>query len=67
LYPRSSAPQGSALTDQLVNANLAAGGSEVLSFTISLPTSAGNTFQGTSATVQFTFDATQTANPGWSE
>jgi spore coat-associated protein N len=42
--------------------NLAAGASEVLCFRVSLPLSTGNTFQGVSSAVTFTFDAEQTAN-----
>ena len=42
--------------------NLAAGTSEVLCFRVSLPLSTGNTFQGVSSAVTFTFDAEQTAN-----
>jgi spore coat-associated protein N len=42
--------------------NLAAGVSEVLCFRVSLPLSTGNTFQGVSSAVTFTFDAEQTAN-----
>jgi spore coat-associated protein N len=41
---------------------LAASGSEVLCFSAVLPLSAGNTLQGLSNTVTFTFDAEQTAN-----
>ena len=57
----------SGLSDVLLNSSLAAGGNEAVSFTISLPTSAGNALQGKSATMTFTFDATQTTNPGWAE
>ena len=42
--------------------NLAAGANEVLCFRVSLPLSTGNTFQGVSSAVTFTFDAEQTAN-----
>jgi spore coat-associated protein N len=42
--------------------NLLAGASEVLCFRVNLPLSTGNTFQGTSSAVTFTFDAEQTAN-----
>jgi predicted ribosomally synthesized peptide with SipW-like signal peptide len=38
---------------------------DTLAFTIGLPTTAGNALQGLSTTVQFTFDATQLANPSW--
>jgi spore coat-associated protein N len=41
---------------------LAAGATEVLCFRVSLALSTGNTFQGTSSAVTFTFDAEQTAN-----
>ena len=41
---------------------LAAGASEVLCFRVNLPLSTGNTFQGVSSAVTFTFDAEQTAN-----
>jgi hypothetical protein len=41
---------------------LAGGANETLCFKATLPLSTGNTFQGTSTTVTFTFDAEQTAN-----
>jgi hypothetical protein len=42
--------------------NLAAGASEVLCFRVSLSLLTGNTFQGVSSAVTFTFNAEQTAN-----
>lgn len=50
----------------LVQSPLASGGSETLTFTITLPTTADNTYQGTAANVTFTFQATQPSNAGWS-
>ena len=41
---------------------LAAAGTEVLCFYVSLPIGAGNTLQGATTTTTFTFDAEQTAN-----
>jgi len=41
---------------------LAGGGSEVLCFTAGLPIGTGNSFQGQTVNVTFTFDAEQTAN-----
>lgn len=51
----------------LINDNFAAGASEVLEFTVSMPTSAGNEYQGASVNVTFVFDATQTnrTDGGW--
>lgn len=57
----------SALNYALANSNLAAGGTDALVFTVSLPTTAGNILQGKSVDVQFMFSATQTDNPGWGE
>ena len=42
--------------------NLLAGASEILCFRVSLALSTGNTFQGVSSAVTFTFNAEQTAN-----
>jgi hypothetical protein len=42
--------------------NLAAAASEVLCFRVSLPLATGNTLQGQSSSVTFTFDAEQSAN-----
>jgi spore coat-associated protein N len=58
---------GAAIGSNVQGANagdrtLAAGASEVLCFRVSLPLSTGNTFQGASSAVTFTFDAEQTAN-----
>lgn len=54
------------LSNQLVTDNVADGVTEVLSFKLTLPTSAGNECQDKTAKVKFTFDATQTNNSGWS-
>lgn len=53
----------------VVNEDFAAGASEVLTFTISMPVDAGNEYQGASATAKFIFDATQTnrTDDGWDE
>lgn len=53
-----SAAQGANAGDRV----LAAGANEVLCFRVSLPLATGNTFQGASSAVTFTFDAEQTAN-----
>ena len=50
-----------------VDTDFAAGASQVLSFEVSMPTSAGNEYQGADVTVQFVFDATQINNSGWDE
>lgn len=42
-------------------ASLTAGGTDRLRVTLTLPTSADNTFQGKSSTIQYTFNATQRA------
>ncbi len=55
------------LADQEVSSDVAAGTDETLTFTVTLPSETGNECQGKSATVKFTFDATQTNNSGWSE
>lgn len=52
------ASQGSDAGDRV----LAAGGTEVLCFNVTLPLSASNTSQGLATTATFTFDAEQTAN-----
>ncbi len=57
----------SGLIDVLCDAGLASGASETLTITVTLPTDADNTYQGIGTTIQFTFDATQTANSGWTE
>ena len=41
---------------------LTAGASEVLTFTVTLPANSDNTYQGLSCTVNFVFNAEQTAN-----
>jgi len=41
---------------------LAAGGSEILTFTVTLPAGSDNTYQGLSCTINFVFNAEQTAN-----
>ena len=41
---------------------LAAGGSEILTFTVTLPAGSDNTYQGLSCVVNFVFNAEQTAN-----
>ncbi|MBS3887187.1 MAG: SipW-dependent-type signal peptide-containing protein [Dethiobacter sp.] len=47
---------------------IAAGGPAVtVSYTVTLPTTAGNAFQGNTGTLAFTVDATQPANPGWTQ
>jgi hypothetical protein len=38
---------------------MTAGGSDYLRVRVTLPTAAGNGFQGKSSTLQYTFDATQ--------
>jgi predicted ribosomally synthesized peptide with SipW-like signal peptide len=38
-----------------------------VTYTVALPSSAGNAFQGDSGTLSFTVDATQPNNPGWTE
>ena len=58
---------GAAIGSNVQGANpgdrtLAAAASEVLCFRVSLALSTGNTFQGVSSAVTFTFDAEQTAN-----
>lgn len=48
--------------------NIAAGAAPAtVAYNVSLPTTAGNAFQGVSGTLSFTVNATQPANPGWSE
>ncbi|MEW6727394.1 MAG: SipW-dependent-type signal peptide-containing protein [Bacillota bacterium] len=49
------------LTDHVLNLNLASGAQEDKTFTIKLPTSAGNNLQGKSATISLTFHAEQVA------
>jgi hypothetical protein len=53
--------QGPAVTNMVLSnpASLAAGGTDYLTFAISLPTSADNTFQGKSAALSLTFTGTQ--------
>jgi hypothetical protein len=46
-------------SDQDLSASLTASGTDHLLLTLSLPTSADDTFQGTSSTIKYTFDATQ--------
>ena len=53
-----SAAQGANAGDR----TLAAGGSEVLCFRVSLALSTGNAYQGATSAATFTFDAEQTAN-----
>ena len=52
---------GSAVTNMTLNglSSLNAGGTDYLTFSISLPTSADNTFQGKSAALSLTFTGTQ--------
>lgn len=50
------------LAEYEINPNMLSGGSETLTFTLILPTTAGNDCQGKSATVNFEFRATQTDN-----
>ena len=57
----------SGLTDQIVSLDVAAGVDEALTFKVTFPSSAGNDYQALGATVKFTFDATQTTNPGWDQ
>lgn len=44
---------------------LAPGAYATVTYTVTLPTTAGNCYQGVSGYLSFTVDATQTANPGW--
>ena len=52
------AAQGSHGGDRTLNAS----GSETLCFRVSLPSAAGNTYEGAASTATFTFDAEQVAN-----
>lgn len=47
--------------------NISAPGSATVTYTVALPTTAGNAFQGVGGTLLFTVDATQPANPGWTQ
>jgi len=46
---------------------LGEGESQNLSISVKMQETAGNPYQAASATVKFTFDATQTNNPGWGQ
>ncbi len=59
-------PSGGATTDRSACTNAAAT-SEVLTFSVTLPASAGNDLASKSVTASFIFRATQTANPGWDQ
>jgi hypothetical protein len=56
VVPQAPAASNVTLTDPL---SLAVGGKDYLTFTISLPTSADNSFQGKSASLSLTFEGTQ--------
>lgn len=57
-----SAEFGDATPGQDTGDRVLASGSEVLCFRVTLPTSAGNTYQGATTVATFTFEAEQTAN-----
>lgn len=50
-----------------INPNLAAGAEETLTFTLTFPADSGNEYQGKTSNILFTFDATQTNNPGYGQ
>lgn len=54
-----------ALSNYLEGEELAAGASKVFTFDFDFPAAAGNEYQGATGSVNFTVDATQTNNPGW--
>ena len=56
-----------AIQPEEFNTPLAAAGETDLVMSYRLPEGADNSYQGKAGTLNFTFDATQTENPGWTQ